>query len=162
MGTGRPSWLVVLGPCRRWWVVLVPRHQLWVVVLGPCHFSQVEWLGTGHIVRGWWWCALVALFVNGGGGAPSSVFVRHGRRHCRGGLVIARGRGWWVVCVCRHSIRPCWHPASFVCVVVVYPRSHVSSSLSHVPCHCCVSSPCHCPLPSSLLSCDVVVAVPSL
>ena len=69
MGTGRPLWLVVLGPClpfvvlgprHRWWVVLVPRCQLWVVLLGPCCFSWVEWLGAGHIVRGWW-CALVSF-----------------------------------------------------------------------------------------------------
>jgi len=98
MGTGRPSWLVVLGPHlpfvvlgphRHWWVVLVPRRQLRVVLLGPCRFSWVEWLGAGRIVRGWWWCALVASFVNGGGGAPLLVFVRHGRRHCHGGLVVA-------------------------------------------------------------------------
>ena len=91
MGTGRPLWLVVLGPHHHWWVVLVPCHQLRVVLLGPRRFSWVEWLGAGHIVRGWWWCALI---MNGGGGAPSLVFVQHGRHHCRGGLVVPRGRGW--------------------------------------------------------------------
>jgi len=129
MGTGRPSWLVVLGPRHHWWVVLVPRCQLRVVLLGPRRFSWVEWLGPGHIVCGWWWYALVVPFVNGGGGVPLSVFVWHGHRHCRGGPVITRG---------------------------------VSSSLSCVPRRCHVSSPCHCPLPSSSLSCNVVVAVPSL
>jgi len=114
MGTGRPSWLVVLGPRllfvvlgprRHWWVVLVPCRQLRVVLLGPRRFSWVEWLGAGRIVRGWWWCALIALFVNGGGGAPLSVFMWHGRHHCHGGLVVTRGRGWWVIHVCGRSIR---------------------------------------------------------
>jgi len=126
MGTGRPSWLVVLGPRlpfvvlgprRRWWVVLVPCRQLRVVLLGPRRFSWVEWLGAGRIVHGWWWCALVAPFVNGGGGAPSSVFMRHGRRHCPGGPVIARGRGLWVVRVCGHSIRR--RPVLASCVISV-------------------------------------------
>jgi len=129
MGTGRPSWLVVLGPRlpfmvlgphRCWWVVLVPCHQLRVVLLGPRCFSWVEWLGAGRIVHGWWWCALVAPFVNGGGGAPSSVFMQHGRRHCRGGPVIARGRGWWVVHVCGRSI--CRRPALVSCIISVCCR----------------------------------------
>jgi len=55
-----------------------------------------------------------------------------------------------------------WHPASFPCAIVMYPCSHVSSLLSCVPHHCRVSSPCRCPLPSSSLSRDVVVAMPSL
>jgi len=54
-----------------------------------------------------------------------------------------------------------WRPASFPHAVIVCPHNHVSSSLSHVPHHCCVSSPCRCPLPSSSLSHNVV-AVPSL
>jgi len=132
MGTGRPLWLVVLGPRlpfvvlgphRHWWVVLVPRRQLQVVLLGPRHFLWVEWLGAGRIVHGWWWCALVAPFVNGGGGAPSSVFMRHGCCHCRGGLVVARGRGWWVIHVCGCSIRH--RPTLASCVVSVCCR-HVS------------------------------------
>jgi len=114
---------VVLGPRRRWWVVLGPRRQLRVVLLGPRHFSWVEGLGAGRIVRGWWWCALVVPFVNGGG-APSSVFVRRGPRHCHGGPVVARGRGSWVVRVCGRSIRR--RPASASCVVSVCCR-HVSS-----------------------------------
>jgi len=133
MGTGRPLWLVVLGPRlpfvvlgphHRWWVVLVPRCQLQVVLLGPRCFSWVEWLGAGRIVHGWWWCALVASFVNGGGGAPLSVFVRHGRRHCCGGPVIARGRGWWVVHVCGCSIH--CRPMLASCVVSMC-RRRVSS-----------------------------------
>jgi len=128
MGTGRPSWLVVLGPrlpfvvlgpCHHWWVVLVPRCQLRVVLLGPRRFSWVEWLGAGRIVHGWWWCALVASFVNGGG-APASVFMQHGRHHCRGGPVVARGRGWWVIRVCRRSIHR--RPALASCVVSVCHR----------------------------------------
>jgi len=148
MGTGRPSWLVVLGPRHHWWVVLV-RCQLWVVLLGPHRFSWVEWLGAGCIVCGWWWCALIAPFVNGGGGAPSSVFMWH----------VTQGRGSWVICVCGCSICHC--PTLASCIVSVCCH-HVSLLLSHVPCCCHVSSPCRCPLPSLSLSCDVVVAVPSL
>jgi len=173
MGTGRPLWLVVLGPrlpfvvlvpCHHWWVVLVPRCQLQVVLLGPHHFSWVEWLGAGCIVCGWWWCALVAPFVNGGGGAPSLVFMWHGRHHCYGVLssLEGEGHGSFVSADAPSVIVLHWHPASFLCAVIVCPCSHVSLSLLHVPCRCCVSSPCHCPLPSLSLSCDVVVAVPSL
>jgi len=157
MGTGRPSWLVVLGP-RLPFVVLGPLCHWWVVLV-PRRFSWVEWLGAGRIVRGWWWCALVVSFVNGGGGAPLSVFLRQGRRHCHAGPVVARGRGWWVVCVCGHSIH--CRPALASCVVSVC-RHRVSSSLSRVPHHHRVSSPCCCPLSSSSLSHDVVVAVSSL
>jgi len=45
---------MVLGPRHHWWVVLGPHHQLRVVLLGPHHFSWVEGLGAGRIVRGWW------------------------------------------------------------------------------------------------------------
>ena len=154
---GLSLWLVVLGP--RSLVVLGPCCQLQVVLLGPCHFSWVEGLGTGCIVHGWWWCALIVPFVNGGG-APSSVFLRHGPRHCRGGPVVARGRGWWVIHVCGCSIH--CHPMLASCVVsmcchrvslivIVCPRHVVVPCPPHhcpmmllLPCPCCdMSFDCH-------------------
>ena len=113
---------MVLGPHCHWWVLLGPRHQLWVVWLGPHHFSWVEGLGTGCIVRGWWWCALVVLFVNGGG-VPLSVFMQHSPHHCHGGPVVTQGRGWWVVHVC--IIVPCWCPALFPCAGGLVCAPHV-------------------------------------
>jgi len=175
MGTGRPSWLVMLGPHRClhvvvlgprlpfvvlgprhcWWVVLVPRRQLQVVLLGPRRFLWVDGLGAGCIVCGWWWCALVVPFVNGGGGAPSSVFAW------------PPSPLWWS-CRCSrervvgHSCLQMLHPLSS-CIGVLHHFHVLSSRVLVVMCphHCHVSSPCRCPLPSSLLSRDVV-AVPSL
>ena len=173
MGTGRPSWLVmlgfhrclwlvvlgphrhlhvvVLGPCLLF-VVLVPRCQLQVVLLGPCHFLWVEGLGTGCIVHGWWCCALIGFHV---AWPPVTIMVVLSS-------LKGEGCGSFVSVDTPSVVILHWHPASFLCAVIMCPCSHVSSSLLHVPHHCHVSSPCCCPLPSLLISCDVVVAMPSL
>ena len=77
-------------------------------------------------------------------------------------LLEGEGGGSFVSADTPSVIVPHWRPASFLCAIVAYPRSHVSLSLSHVPRHCRVSLPCRCPLPSLLLSRGVVVGVPSL
>jgi len=144
MGTGRPSWLVVLGPClpfmvlgprHHWWVVLVPCRQLQVVLLGPHHFSWVEWLGAGRIVHGWWWCALVGFRA----AWPLSL-------------------SWWSCPRSRervvgHSCLWTLHPSSS-CIGVLH-RFHVPSSRILV-----VMCPRHCHVSLIIVVCPRCVIVP--
>jgi len=127
-----------------------------MVLLGAHRFSWVEVLGARRIVHGWWWCALVSPFLGGGGGgAPLWVFVRR--------VVLSpfegEGGGWLFVFVGAPSI--------VIVVGVISVCCHRVSSSSHVlgiacPRCCCVSLPCRCLMPSSLLSRVAVIAVPSL
>ena len=129
-----------------------------MVLLGARHFSWVEVLGARRIVRGWWWCALVSPFLGGGGGgggAPSWVFMRR--------VVLSpfkgEGGGWSFVFAGAPSI------VVVVDVVSVCCRRMLSSSrVLSIACphRRCVSSLCHCLMPSSSLSHVVVIAVPSL
>jgi len=150
------------GPCLLCMVLGACCHS-WMVLLGARHFSWVEVLGACCIVHGWWWCALVSLFL-GGDGVPSSVFVHRG--------TWPLSLLWWschrsrVRVVGGRSCLQVLHPsltASFLCAVVTC-RPHFMSSASHVliivvcSCHVVVSCPPpHCPMLLLLLCprCDV-------
>ena len=86
----------------------------------------VEVLGARRIVCGW--CALTSLFLGGGDGAPSSVFVHHG--------TWPSSLSWWscrrlrVRVVGGHSCLRALHPS----------LSSSSSSIISVCCHCVLSS----------------------
>ena len=115
-----------------------------VVVVCPCH-AVCGW---------WWWCTLISFHVAWCVALITVMVVLSSLEGEGGGLFMSADAPSIIV--------PHWHPALFPCAVVVCPHSHVSSLLSCVPCHCCVSLPCHCPLLSSSLFHDVVVAMPSL
>jgi len=124
------------------------------MVLGAHRFSWVEVLGARCIVHGWWWCALILLFLGGGGGgAPLWVFV------CRVVLSPFEGEGgaWSFMFAGAPSV---------VVVIGVALRRFCVLSLRVLGIACphrhCVSSLCHCLMPSSSLSRVAVIAVPSL
>ena len=168
MGTGRLSWLVmlgphrhlrmvvlgphllfvVLGPCHHWWVVLVPRHQLRVVLLGPCRFSWVDGLGTGHIVRGWWWCALVS-FHAAWPPSPSWWSCHHLRERVVGHSCLQTLH----LSLSHIGILHCFRVLLSHVLIVMCPRC-CRVSLIVVMCPCCVVVPCPpCRYPVMLLPC---------